>query len=308
MMTEEKTKRRGDVFLFLISFFAFVLILAFPRVTADSVRSGLDLCFQTVVPAVFPSIVLSNLLFSRSFAPIEKTVGRLFSSLFRVSPRGAVAWTVGLLAGFPTGAITVSNDVKSGRLSQEEGEYLLSFVNNTGPAFLVGGIGVGLFGSAKIGWSLWLLQIPVSLFVALLFRPRERKTAVRTDGSVFRPVDPVSAIVRASETSVRIVGFVCFFSVVGALFSLFLTNGIALSFSSVLLEVGGGAKRAAALPFPFPALPLVSLSVCFSGLSVHFQTIEAIKEAGIRAKKYLMGKIASGLFGFLLALLLCLTN
>ena len=307
-MAVENVKKSGDRFLFIASLLVFLLLLAFPAVVADGVRAGLSLCYRAVLPAVFPSIVLTSLLFARSGGMIERTVGRVFSRLFRVSRRGGVAFVAGLLAGFPVGAVIVANDVKAGRLSREEGEYLLTFVNNTGPAFLIGGIGVGLFDSARLGWMLYILQIPVSLSVGFLYRPRRPNPKVCRKIPASDGIDPVSAIASASETAVGIVGFVCFFSALSSLFSLFIPTGLPHAVSSALLEVGTGAARASTLAFPFPAFPLVAFAVCFSGLSVHFQTLSVVKKAGLGAKRYFRAKLTAGFLAFFIASFFCLTK
>ena len=308
MMDANTERRKGDRLLFLFSLLSFVLILRFPAVSRDGVRSGLLLCARTIVPSVFPSLILTDLLFSRPCVWIEKTVGRLFSFVFRVSCRGAVAWIAGLLSGFPVGAVTVANDVRRGALSREEGAYLLSFVNNTGPAFLVGGVGLGLFGSVRVGWTLYLTQIPVSLLVGLLFRPKKREVKRLTPNCSDPVADPVAAVVRASENCVRIAGFVCFFSVLSSFLSRFLREGTTLAVLASIMELGCGASHAARLAFPFPALPLVAFAVCFSGVSVHCQTVAALKGAEINYTGYLIGKTVSGAIAFLLSLLFCLTK
>ena len=308
MMESRNDGKRADRALFCLTLSAFVLILLFPAASGNGVRSGLLLCYRAVLPSVFPSLILTDLLFSGSGEVVERTVGRFFSGVFRVSPRGGVAFIAGLLSGFPVGAITVARDVRRGLLSREEGEYLLSFVNNTGPAFLVGGIGLTLFGSVKLGWALYLLQIPVALIVGLLFRPAAPFVPHAAPTDEIRFTDPVAATARAAETCVRIAGFICFFSVLSSLLSVFLPGGLPLALASSVLEVGCGASLAAGLRFPFPAVPLVALTVCFSGCSVHFQTISAIAGTGMKTDRYWKGKIVSGALGFSLSLLLCLTN
>lgn len=309
MMEKRVAQNAGEKMVFLCAAFAFLLILCFPSVAGAGVRTGLTLCYQAVIPSVFPSIVLTDLLFSRPTDAIEDTVGRIFARVYRVSPRGVIAWIAGLLCGFPLGAVTVASDVRRGLLSREEGEYLLSFVNNTGPAFLVGGVGAGLFGSAKIGWTLYLMQIPISLLVGFLFRPKENLlNSIGMTNQFDTKASPVDSIMRGAEGCVRIVGFVCFFSVLSSLFSLFLPDGLPLALASCVLEVGTGAARAAALDSPFPALPLTAFAVCFSGVSVCFQTLAATDGTGMRPTLYVKGKIASGLAGILLCTFFCLTN
>ena len=307
-MMETRSAKSCDRLIFLLALASFLSVLLLPEVAGEGMRSGLLLCCRAVIPSVFPSLVLTDLLLSFDTTAIERTVGRVFSRLFRVSERGAVAWIAGLLAGFPVGAITVASDVRAGRLSKEEGEYLLSFVNNTGPAFLVGGVGAALFGSVKLGWALYLLQIPVSVTVGLLFRPRRRYKVNREIPAPRRATDLIAAVVSASENCVRIAGFVCFFSVLSALLARLLPDGLLTALISVILEIGNGAKAAAGLSFPFPALPIVAFSVCFSGLSVVCQSLAVISGSGMRASRFFTGKIAAGTVGFLLSLLLCLTK
>ena len=308
MKGTETAKRVNDKPLFFLILAAFLSIVLMPELAGDGMRSGLLLSARAVIPSIFPSLVLTDLLFSCDTSVIEKTVGRVFSRLFRVSERGAVAWIAGLLAGFPVGAITVANDVRAGRLSKDEGEYLLTFVTNTGPAFLVGGVGLGTFGSVRVGWTLYLLQIPVSIIVGLLFRPRAYQKERRSVHESRRNPDFVSAVVRASDNCVRIAGFVCFISVFSALLSRFLCNGLPTVIVSILLEVGNGALKAAGLASPIPAIPLAAFTVCFSGLSVVCQSIAALSGTGIRIRRFLAGKTIASLIGFLLSFILCLTK
>ena len=306
MKTSVTQGRREDSVLFFSSLFAFLFILLFPQRASDGVRTGLILCSRAVIPAVFPSMILTELLFSYPFGFLEKTVGKFFSKLFRISPRGVVSYLSGLLSGFPIGAKTVCEDVRCGYLSPEEGERLLVFCNNTGPAFLVGGVGVGLFGSARVGWFLYLLQIPVSIVVGIFNRPKESAPQRTVTDHRVHSHDPVGAIARAAHSCVSITGFVCFFSVLSSLLSSFLVNPNANALLSSFLEVGSGSSRAAALTAPFPALPITAFAVCFSGFSVHFQTISLLSPLGIRPERYLIGKTVSGVIAFFLTFLLTL--
>ena len=119
-METGRERINGDRLTFISSVIAFALILYFPAVAGAGMRAGLTLCARAVIPSVFPSLILTDLLFSRPTEVIEGTLGRLFARFFRVSPRGAVGWIAGLLCGFPVGAITVASDVRQGLISREE--------------------------------------------------------------------------------------------------------------------------------------------------------------------------------------------
>ena len=68
------------------------------------------------------------------------------------------------------GAKIASNFRQNGVLTKVECERLLSFTNNSGPLFIIGTIGVSLFGSSTIGFLLFTTHILACLTVGFLFR------------------------------------------------------------------------------------------------------------------------------------------
>ena len=45
------------------------------------------------------------------------------------------------------------------KISKSDGEKLLVFTNNAGPIFILGTIGIGMYGSVKIGFLLYFLDL-----------------------------------------------------------------------------------------------------------------------------------------------------
>lgn len=70
----------GQVFFCLMSTFCFVLILRNPDVAIEYMGRGLSLCARTVIPSLFPFMVISELMV-RSGA--GEALGRLFSRPMR---------------------------------------------------------------------------------------------------------------------------------------------------------------------------------------------------------------------------------
>ena len=68
------------------------------------------------------------------------------------------------------GAKIASNFRQNDVLTKVECERLLSFTNNSGPLFIIGTIGVSLFGSSTIGFLLFTTHILACLTVGFLFR------------------------------------------------------------------------------------------------------------------------------------------
>lgn len=63
---------------------------------------------------------------------------------------GGYAFIMGIISGYPVGAKIVTEFRKNGNCSRAEAERLLSFTNNSGPLFIIGTIGVSMFGNTLI--------------------------------------------------------------------------------------------------------------------------------------------------------------
>jgi len=117
----------------------FFFMLSFPKQTLAGASNGLLLWFQILLPTLLPFLVLTNLLLhTNSMIFISNIIGSFFQKFFRVSESGSFAILSGFLCGYPVGAKITADLVRTKRITTSEGQYLLSFCNNTSPAFISG--------------------------------------------------------------------------------------------------------------------------------------------------------------------------
>ena len=150
-------------------------MLADAAAVRASVEEALDLCARSVVPALFPFLVVTSALLSLGFGELAAPwLAGLMEPLYRVPGAGSAALVLGLVGGYPIGASTAAQLCRAGLVSREEGERLLTFCNNSNPVFLISVLGVGVFGSVRTGIWLWLIHLLSALLTGLLFRGRAR--------------------------------------------------------------------------------------------------------------------------------------
>jgi len=99
-----------------------------------------------------------------------KTLNKIMRPIFNVPGEGAFALIMGIISGYPVGAKIVSNLKEQKVCSDVECERLLAFTNNSGPLFIIGTVGIGLFYDAKIGMLLFICHILACLSVGFIFR------------------------------------------------------------------------------------------------------------------------------------------
>ncbi len=253
------------------------------------VQAGLILCYTAIIPSVFPFAVLSGCI---AFSPTGRQgwFGRLFHRVFRLPAEAATPFLVGILCGFPMGGRAVARGYLQGVFSREEAERMLCFTSNTSIAFLIGGVGVSLRGSLREGIWLFGVQTLLALLCALLTVPKNSPSHVAPLPSHFPPAPTLAHAVQGGiNATLTVCGFVTFFSACLALLRPFCSS-YSFAIIASLLEVGNACQSGAALP-----LPLTAFAVCFSGLSVHLQTVTVLEGTDLSVKPYLLSKMLQGL-------------
>ena len=250
----------------------------------EAVRQGLSLCARSVVPALFPYMVMVNFLIS--------------SGLFRRVPCGVQAFLLGALGGYPMGAKAIASLCRSGQFSSQEATRLAPVCNNCSPAFCIFLVGQTVFHSTLAGIVLYAAQLLSALILWAVFRPKVLSHTLRPAAQ--RPSLSsvlVDSVQNAALNTLYLCGFVVLFQVVLFLLPLsqpFLIGLVELTNGVVLLD---GAYRLSFVAAAF----LVS----FGGLCTAAQTAAVLGEVGVPCKGYLPKRLLVAALSAVLAGLAC---
>lgn len=240
-----------------------IFSLVFPAETAASVRDGLLLCAEKVIPSLFMFICAARLLAKSGIERIFEKC-KLLLAIFGVSPAGMTVIFIGFICGYPSGSSTASELCKSGRMTAEEARSLLPFTNCAGAAFLIGAVGSSMLDDTKAGVVLFITQSVTSALLLILTAPRRRACLARA----FPP--PPSE----NSKPVRV-------------------SGVAGAVASAVAE--GGAALIPITSFVTFFRALSAAAVGFSGLSVMAQVFERASDAKIKTGGYFAGKLVLSL-------------
>ncbi len=297
-------------------------LVLYPKEMVASAREGVEMCFNVLIPSLFPFFVVSNLTVSLGLADrLGGLMSPVMEPLFNVGGPCAPALILGLIGGYPVGARTVINLYTSGKCSKAEAERLLAFCNNSGPAFILGVVGAGIFESSSLGVALYLIHMAASLLVGLVFRgygPPPDRAKAPSDAPAPTPGSKAAAFVSSVSSAftgcLGICGFVIFFTVLlrllllsgvmgwlslvlGGFLELFGLDGtLAPKLLTGLVELTGGvwSLRGEAGTMTARAT-LAAFMLGWAGLSVHCQVISFLGETGLKVRTYLLGKLLHAL-------------
>lgn len=314
-------RRIMDFLVLIASAVALGALIAFPKQTVSAAEDGLKLCANAIIPSLFPFFVISSLIVDTG---VTRYLGRLLEPvmrpLFNVGGSCVAAFALGFVGGYPVGAKTVISLYENGTCSKVEAERLLSFCNNSGPAFIFGIVGAGVFSSGKIGLLLYLVHSIASIIVGILFRRWGKSAPLADSRAAFHSTPQVpfakafsGAVKSAFQSSLNICGFVIFFtifikllffsgllpSIAGFIGSIFAPVGFDKAWAERLLtgiiELTSGVWTLKGIEGQITgSVAMAAFMLGWAGLSVHSQVLSFIGESGLSVKTYIIGKLLQG--------------
>lgn len=307
-----------DLLLGVGLLWATLALILWPEQAMGAMRDGLKLCGNVILPSLFPFFVLSSLVVELG---MSRYLGRLLepvmAPLFRVNGACATALALGFVGGYPVGARTAIQLYENGQCSRTEAERMLAFCNNSGPAFILGVVGAGVFGSGAAGLLLYLAHLLASLLVGVLFRfyrPAQRPGR-RGAGAQFQAASFSAAFTRsitgALQSTLNICAFILFFTVFlrilahagvlaalsRALSALLSPLGLSQLWAERLLtglvEVSSGVSSLTDGTLS-GRLSMAAFMLGWAGVSVHCQVLAFLGDSGLSMRTYVAGKLLHG--------------
>ena len=248
---------------------------------------GIRLSSEILIPTLFPFFVLSD-YWSKNFYISEKSVlSKLFVRLFHIPPCGLLAFITGIICGFPLGVKVACYLYDRDEINDSQLTNLCGFCNNPSIAFVISGVGLGIFGSVHVGVLLFISCSISAIICGVVFREKEIKMQ-KADNIPRQKFSLVESIKNAGLTSITISSYVIFFSAI--IYALKKTPIIAST-----LELCSAVKIISESQFSVnQKLILIAFSLGFSGLSVHLQAFSFMGE-NVKKARYFLMKITQGL-------------
>ena len=271
---------------------------------------GLDTWFTQLIPSLLPFMILSSLLIHLDLVSYFCKPFRLFlSPLFQINDSCLYVLITGFLCGFPMGAKNIVQLYQSGKLTKEEGNYLLAFCNNIGPIYFFSFVWNNVYPKEIFPYGFALLfLLPLLYGFILRYTFYRKKISSPPTSFSYATGNQIPAQVQATEQSfldaldtsitsslyqISILGgyMILFNLLVLFPFTLFHDNPFQ-SFLHSLIELSGGLVSLKDSHFSnLEKFVFAHLALCFNGLCCLFQTLHFIKDTDLSGQKYMLHKM-----------------
>lgn len=290
------------LFIIVYSFF-------FPEVMVNAARTGIQVWFHQILPALLPFTILSAVTINSNFLKSYKGNVNLVACLLTM--------TCGFIFGFPVGAKLTSDFYKQKLLSEKQATILAITTNNFSPMYVCGFALSLLFSSNQHNKETYLILYLIPLLIVtgyLLLRQNivsknieETKKKAEYFQLDMKIMD--SSIISGFETLVRICGYIVLFSIITEILKTSITSmGLHLSipFAVILgnLEITNGIHLISKLDVNQSLKYILAIQLLsFGGLSGIAQTGSIFSKTGLSLRKYIIGKAILSLLLTLLSVI-----
>lgn len=304
-------KKYSNQIISILTFIILILVLLNKELVSTSILSSLYIWYNTLVPSMFPMIVLSDILITyNSTNIIPKLITNIISKLFNISKNATTIFFFSLISGFPTNAVIIKKAVDTNKISTNEGEHLLLFCNFANPLFILQTIGKFYLKNSTYAVIILISNILSNIIIGTIFRKKNNPNTNYInypDKNQSLGIILKDAISKAINSLFLVAGTITMFIILTTLLShiLNLNNILKLTIQSIL-ELTMGLSYLSNLTLDDTIKVVISTAILsFSGLSIHLQVYSILEN--IKYKNYLKGRILSTVLSSIIAFIIIKT-
>lgn len=310
------------ILIYISCFCIFIVLILNTNICIVAAKEGLNLWINVVFPSLFPFFIASSLLIScgaaSAFGYILSPIMRI---MFKASGESGYIMATSMLSGYPMGARLCAQMHTQGYINTDQVEHFLSFVNTSGPSFIIGAVATGMLKNAQLGIYIAFSHYLASILTGILFSVKRNR--INPGKNIPAPPDtpPIGQMISeavngAMQTQLVIGGFIILFSIIiNLLLKLNILGSIASAFTFLGMKDTQLLTGALAGVFEITnscnilakgdadlnmLLPILSAVISFSGLSILMQSYTLLSQTGIRFKALLFPKIIHASLSFIL--------
>lgn len=264
-------------------------MFAFPEITLDGAKNGVNICLNSLIPSLFPFMALSTFIMrTDALYILSKLFGKVTKCLFLLPQDAGQIIFMSLIGGYPVGTKLTADALQSGRITENEAKRLCIFCMNAGPAFTVTALGVNIYRNIKAGIIIYISLCMSSVIIGVLTRfLADGKSVIQINKTErnFSADDITFSVWDAFEATLRICAWVILFSAFMACVTV--NFGKSGEFLGAVAEVTAGTVTVSKIC----PIPVVTALCGFGGFCVHCQVLKYIKQCSLPYKLFFVGRI-----------------
>ena len=313
-------KNKNTLFSLIIIALIILLIID-PQNNITACLNGIKLWSTAILPSLLPFFFFTSIL---SNLGVVQKLGQLLTPItqrvFKTDGIGGYIYAMSVISGYPVGAKITAELYENGAISRGQACKIATFTSTSGPLFIIGAVGVGMFGSSTLGYLILACHIIGAFLNGIIYRNTFKSNYIGNT-VVFFKTHKLEDQMYISIKSVLIVGgYVAIFYMVISMISNYnilypisklisLISNCKLSTINTILngviEVTRGCNDLSNLVLTSKqALVLCTGLISFGGISIITQAYTFLNKFKMPLGFYILSKITQTILSIIVALII----
>lgn len=299
-----------------------LIFICNPSLYAKSCLNTISVWSVKVLPVLFPFFIFTKIIVAL-IEPKQTKLDKVFFNIYHTPATSSSVFLLSLISGYPMGAKLVCDMFNRGIYTQQDAKRMLAFCSVSGPMFMVGTVGVAVFGAIKFGIVIMFANILACLVNGLIFKGKKPQKFVLPSATMPQNKQSnenvLSNSVYDALISILMVG--AFMVLAFLIIDVLKNTGILIFIAKVVekttrldanfvqalltgsIEITRGVIDLTALACPMQLkLVFASCLIGFGGISIFMQSLSFSSELKIKPSYILLQKLVQGLLALAFAL------
>ena len=306
-----KTYKVNNIVKLIIFSTLLILLFIFSKQNFSSAKNTINIFLFSVMPSLFPFILFTEIILKTDIIDIlSKSAGKIIGKVFNTSKNSSSSIIIGFLCGYPMGAKSVITSLEDKKINYNDASFLLNFINNCNPIFIISTISISIFGNIKVGIILLISHILSAILIGIVSTRKHYSNIIQKNSEFLKLFNKKNlsleetsffdiiktSILNSFITLEMILGFMLIFNILSNIFT---TITLKLNFNynlvqilTGLFEVTGGCFNIGNLNIDIKLkLCIISFMLGFSGLCIIFQIYSVIYKHKFSLNKIIFFKL-----------------
>lgn len=297
----------------IVIYFLIIYLLFNSKTCITSIVSSTNLFVKKLIPALFPYLVITELLInSNKIYDLSFGFSTLLSKLFRLPKNATSCVVIGFLLGYPNAAKCIASLYKQNLVSNTDCKRLISFTNNANISYILAAIGIGMFNNFKIGIILLISHFLSAIIIGICIPTNKNIIQQNTlNSNSFKQIySPFELLLTSILGSLKTLGIIFSFTILFSLIPELLLKAFNLPdsikyFLIGIFELSNGIEHLSVLNLDINLkLCIISFILSFSSIMVLVQIYSYIYITKIKFKTLLLYKFIQGILSAVITYIL----
>lgn len=195
----KKNKLIINLFIYLLIIF----LLTNSKIIIPSVLDSVDIFFKKLIPALFPYLLLTELLIhSGVIKNLSYGMSNILSKTFHIPINSTPCVIIGFLLGYPNSAKYILKLYNENKITSSVASRLVFFTSNANISYIVATIGISMFKSVSVGIILLISHFLSAVLIGLFFTSSSNNSIIQQSTTNSNSFDKIYSPFELLSTSI----------------------------------------------------------------------------------------------------------